>query len=213
MALETLKDVKEIGGFEVVCMDTLRDQYPDKFNESGSMDWRWFESEIRPNKFIYVRNDKNSISFTLQNGPIKEVGVNGCQVDTLIEAAKMIIEGFQNFFPCRENAIVINKLDEAILCLHKRKIDREKRGRGEESAMSAKEFIVSMDTDIICSLHSLWPRCCQHPEARGLDCEGNLNIRPYLCPLKEHDDLSKCAQKYQDEIEAMRYEATKKLGW
>lgn len=127
MALETLKDVTEIGGFDLVCMDTLREKYPEKFNESGSMDWNWFESEIRPNKFIYLRQDKNSLSFTIQNGPIKEVGVNGCQVDTIIEAAKLIIEGLNKNFPCRENAVAITKLDEALLWLMKRKIDRENR--------------------------------------------------------------------------------------
>ena len=128
MALETLKDVTKIGGFDVVVMDTLREKYPEKFNESGAMDWVWFEKDVRPTSFIYVRNDKNSLSFTLQNGPVKEVGVNGCQVDTLIEAAKLIIEGLNKNFPSRENAMVITKLDEALLWLFKRKIDRDLRG-------------------------------------------------------------------------------------
>jgi hypothetical protein len=128
MALETINGITEIGGFDVVVMDEIRNKYPEKFNESGSMDWQWFEKEIRPNHFIYVRNDKNSISFTIQNGPIKENGVNGCQVDTVIEAAKLIIEGLNKQFPCRENAMVLTKLDEALLWLCKRKSDREKRG-------------------------------------------------------------------------------------
>ena len=128
MALETLKNVKEIGGFKVVIMDELRNKFPEKFNESGAMDYKWFESEIRPNNFIYVRQDVNSISFTIQNGPIKENGVNGCQVDTIIEAAKTILEGFQFKFPCRENAIAITKLDEALLWLEKRTKDRFLRG-------------------------------------------------------------------------------------
>ena len=128
MALETLKDVKKIGDFDVIIMDDLREKYPEKFNESGSMDFHWFEKDIRPNNFVYVRNDKNSLSFTIQNGPIKEHGVNGCQVDTVIEAAKLIIEGFNKKFPCRENSIVITKLDEALLWLEKRKSDRNKRG-------------------------------------------------------------------------------------
>lgn len=127
MALETLKSVEEIGGFQVVVMDELREQYPDKFNESGAMDWKWFESEIRPYSFIYIRNDKNSISFTIQNGPIREVGLNGCQVDTIIETAKIIIEGLNKNFPCRENAVAITKLDEALMWLDKRKKAREKR--------------------------------------------------------------------------------------
>jgi len=128
MALETLKDVKKIGDFSVVIMDDLRVESPDKFNESGAMDYKWFEKEIRPNNFIYVRNDVNSISFTVQDGPIKEAGVNGCQVDTIIEAAKLIIEGLNKKYPCRENAVAITKLDEALLWLLKRKMDREKRG-------------------------------------------------------------------------------------
>lgn len=128
MALKTLKGVDDIGGFNLVDMDSLREKYPDRFNESGAMNWQWFERDIRPNHFVYVRHDKNSISFTLQNGPVKENGVNGCQVDTLIEAAKMIIEGLNKEFPCRENSLAITKLEEALLWLGKRKADREKRG-------------------------------------------------------------------------------------
>jgi len=128
MALETMKDVKEIGGFKVIIMDELKKLYPDKFNESGSMDYKWFEAEIRPKNFIYVRHDKNSISFTIQNGPIKENGVNGCQVDTLIEAAATIIEGLNDKFPCDENEKALNHLASAINSLKERKINREARG-------------------------------------------------------------------------------------
>jgi len=128
MALETLKGVDKIDGYGVVVMDALREIYPEKFNESGSMDYKWFEENIRPNNFIYVRHDKNSLSFTLQNGPIKDNGVNGCQVDTVIAAAKCILEGLNKNFPCRENALAITKLDEALLWLQARKMDREMRG-------------------------------------------------------------------------------------
>lgn len=128
MALETLKGIKNLGKFDVIVMDELREKFPDKFNESGAMDWKWFEADIRPNYFVYVRNDKNSLSFTLQNGPIKENGVNGCQVDTLVEAAKAILEGLNKNFPCRENACAITKLDEALHWLDHRTKNREKRG-------------------------------------------------------------------------------------
>jgi len=128
MALETLKDVKKIGKFDLVVMDELREKFPEKFNESGAMDYKWFEKDIRPNNFIYVRHDVNSLSFTIQNGPVKENGVNGCQVNEVIEAAKIIIEGLNKSFPCRENAMVITKLDEALMWLDKRTKDREARG-------------------------------------------------------------------------------------
>lgn len=122
-----LDNVKNVGGFDVVVMDELREKYPDKFNESGAMDYKWFEKEIRPNNFIYVRNDVNSISFTIQSKPIKEVGINGCQVDTIIETAKKILENFNDNVPCRENSIAITKLDEALHWLEHRTKNRKAR--------------------------------------------------------------------------------------
>jgi hypothetical protein len=127
MALETFKNVAHLGGFQVVVMDDLRTRYPERFTETGAMDHKWFEETIRPNAFVYVRNDKNSLSFTIQNGPIKEVGVNGCQIDTIIEAAKVMLEGLNKQFPCRENSSAITKLDEALHWLEHRKRDRERR--------------------------------------------------------------------------------------
>jgi hypothetical protein len=127
MALETLKGVSKIDGFPVVVMDDLRLLHPEKFNESGAMDYKWFEKDIRPHNFVYVRHDVNSLSFTIQNGPIKENGVNGCQVDTVIAAAKVMLEGLNKQFPCRENACAITKLDEALHWLQARKRDREAR--------------------------------------------------------------------------------------
>jgi len=124
MALETLKDVKKIGGFDVVVMD----EFPEKFNESGAMDYKWFDKEIRPNNFVYVRHDVNSICFTIQNGPVKENGVNGCQVDTIIETAKIILEGLNKNHQCSENLSAIIKLKEALWWLDERKRNREDRG-------------------------------------------------------------------------------------
>lgn len=131
MALETLKDFEKVAGseFKIIHMDDLKEKFPDKFNkDSGQMDYQWFESEIRPNHFIYVRHDKNSLSFTIQNGPIGEVGVNGCQVTDVIAVAKHIIEELNKKFPCRENAVTLTKLDEALLWQKKRTWDREQRG-------------------------------------------------------------------------------------
>lgn len=129
MALEVLNDkINKFGDFNIVIMDDLREKFPDKFVETGAMDYKWFEKEIRPFNFVYIRKDVNSISFTLQKGPVKEVGVNGCQVDTIVEAAKVLIEGLNKEFPCRENSIAITKLEEAMMWLNKRKHDRETRG-------------------------------------------------------------------------------------
>lgn len=67
------------------------------------------------------------VTFQLQSGPIAEFGVNGCQIDDVIAWAKDKIEEFNRSVPCRENSIVITKLDEALLWLGKRKADRVKR--------------------------------------------------------------------------------------
>ena len=128
MALETLKGVEKIGGFNVVVMDELREKRPDMFRPDGSMHYHLFEKEIRPFNFIYVRHDTNSLSFTLQRGPVKEVGVNGCQVDTLIHAAYVILKGLDAKMPCKENAEALEHLDKALLALEQRKYDRMHRG-------------------------------------------------------------------------------------
>lgn len=127
MALNTLKNIEEVNGNKIIVMDDLKNEYPEKFNESGSMNYDWFESEIRPHSFIYIRHDKNSISFTLQDGPIKEFGKNGCQVTDIIAITKIIIEKLNEQFPCRENAMTITKLDEALMWQDKRTNDRIKR--------------------------------------------------------------------------------------
>lgn len=108
MALETLKDVKEIGGFEIGRYEFGEQEYLDKF--------------------IVIFEKENAIGFKLQNGPIKEVGVNGCQVDTMIEAAKMIIGKLNEKFPCIENQNALCRIDEVLFWLWKRKYNREKRG-------------------------------------------------------------------------------------
>jgi hypothetical protein len=106
MALETLKNVEKIGDFEI-----SRDIH----------DW-----EVDKN--VVIDDTYNIIGFKLQKGPIKEVGVNGCQVDTIIEAAKLIIEGLNAQFPCAENSEAIDSLNNALHWLNKRRENREKRG-------------------------------------------------------------------------------------
>ena len=64
-----------------------------------------------------------------QKGPIKENGVNGCMDEDLIAMVIDRLESFQDSpFKCRENAMAITKLEEALLWLRKRTMDREARG-------------------------------------------------------------------------------------
>lgn len=63
-----------------------------------------------------------------QLGPIKENGVNGVANEDLIS---MVIDRLNSFqespYKCRENALAITKLEEGLLWLRKRTMDREKR--------------------------------------------------------------------------------------
>lgn len=64
-----------------------------------------------------------------QEGPIKECGVNGVCNEDLIAMVICRLEHFQKSgFACRENALAITKLEEALLWLRKRTIGRENRG-------------------------------------------------------------------------------------
>lgn len=68
-----------------------------------------------------------------QNGPLgrgeERLEPNGAFVETVIAAAIQRIEFYQSGeFKCRENAIAITKLEEALLWLNYRTQKREQRG-------------------------------------------------------------------------------------
>ena len=64
-----------------------------------------------------------------QNGPIKEVGVNGVTNEDLIATVIDRIRGFQSGdYACRDNAIALTKLEEALMWLCNRTNEREARG-------------------------------------------------------------------------------------
>lgn len=66
---------------------------------------------------------------SFQDGPIKEVGVNGIQNEDLLLIVLTRLQNFQNSeFACRENALAITKIEESVMWLRKRTLDREARG-------------------------------------------------------------------------------------
>ena len=63
-----------------------------------------------------------------QNGPIQEAGVNGISNEALLAIVEDRLLGFQSGeFACRENALALTKLQEALMWLHKRTRDRVAR--------------------------------------------------------------------------------------
>ena len=68
------------------------------------------------------------VQITWQDGTIREVGRNGVQVAEALEVVLNQLKGYQDQFPCKENAMSITKIEEAILWQEKRTSDRIKRG-------------------------------------------------------------------------------------
>lgn len=64
-----------------------------------------------------------------QEGPIKDCGVNGVAIEDLIAMCVDRLQHFQDSkFNCRENAMAITKLEESLMWLRKRTLDREAKG-------------------------------------------------------------------------------------
>lgn len=73
------------------------------------------------------RNDSTIINF--QNGPINEVGMNGISNEALLAIVEDRLLGFQSGqYACRENAIALTHIQDAMMWLQKRTRDRMARG-------------------------------------------------------------------------------------
>ncbi len=89
---------------------------------------RRYDSAPKGAAHINVDHHNGRLSFVVQNGPVKEVGVNGCQLTDVIEVAKMMLEELNKKFPCSENDSTLAYLDAALTCQGLRTMDRELRG-------------------------------------------------------------------------------------
>lgn len=64
-----------------------------------------------------------------QNGPVGENGVNGCHQEDLLLIVADRLKCFQSGeFACRENALALTKIEEALHWLNHRTQDRQGRG-------------------------------------------------------------------------------------
>ena len=73
-------------------------------------------------------SEGNKLHFKIQEGTIKEVGYNGLQATDLLFFTKELFKSLNKDFPCRENALTITKIEEAIHWQDARTKDREGRG-------------------------------------------------------------------------------------
>jgi len=115
MAIEMLKGRETIGGFKVAEVND-----PNLCNHE---------------EFVVIDPTNQKICFTIQNGPPREVGVNGCRVETILEVLRAIIHGLNSRVSCRENEEALTKIGEAIEWLERRTKDRKNRGVEGTSAL------------------------------------------------------------------------------
>lgn len=66
---------------------------------------------------------------SFQNGPVQENDVNGCHQEDLLAIVIDRLRSFQaGQYACRENALALTKIEEAMHWLHHRTRERVKRG-------------------------------------------------------------------------------------
>jgi len=70
-----------------------------------------------------------SVTVYFQNGPINEAGINGLTQEVLLAIVADRLRSFQaGPFACRENALALTKIDEAMHWLQQRTLARMRRG-------------------------------------------------------------------------------------
>lgn len=113
MALETINDLKIAGGNKVAHLEKAipMEDY----------------LELIKDHFIIHGKENNTLTFKIQDGPIKEVGVNGCQVTDMISIAQYIIKKLNDKFPCEENLMTISSLNQALAWQRQRTNNRVQR--------------------------------------------------------------------------------------
>lgn len=69
-----------------------------------------------------------TLNVEFQHGAVKENGVNGVTSEALLAILIHRTDVLNKRFPCRENAIAITKMQEALMWFEKRTADRKARG-------------------------------------------------------------------------------------
>ena len=80
---------------------------------------------------VVLTENRNVVlgEINFQNGPIKEASVNGVMNEDLLAIIIDRMQGFQSGdYQCRQNAMALVKLEEALMWMRDRTNEREQRG-------------------------------------------------------------------------------------
>ncbi len=90
-----------------------------------------FNTETNASDPFTARHGQPSKHTTIlfQNGPINEAGINGITQEVLLAIVADRLRSFQaGQYACRENALALTKIEEAMHWLHSRTLSRMQRG-------------------------------------------------------------------------------------
>ena len=136
MALETLKDFTHVGGQPILDMTNARKNFENLQPIAQRQDgvdfsretWDAFYTRVlKPHNFITVDHETNTISFKIQQGPIKEKGLNGCQLTDLVVVANHMVTELSKNHPCAENDLTTMYWEKGLQAQADRTKDRETR--------------------------------------------------------------------------------------
>lgn len=117
----------EINDFNVDCLRVEVLDEPDDKKGGGAC--HRYGIWVKPPLADIEDGAPPDVVIEFQHGPVKEYGANGISQEVLLA---IILDRFRSFqqgpFRCRENAVVITKLEEALMWMHKRTLDRVRRG-------------------------------------------------------------------------------------
>jgi len=107
-------------------------QTREKYTKVYAVDEKGIGGANHEYHIAFDRDNNGYIStqgINFQKGAIKESKVNGIMNEDLLCIVIDRLQGFQSEkFACRENAIALTKIEEALMWLRKRTEDREARG-------------------------------------------------------------------------------------
>lgn len=117
----------EVNDFNTDCLQIEVLDAPD--HEKGGGAHHEYGIWLVPTGAVLAHDTPPDVVVSFQHGPVKEHGVNGISQEALLA---VVLDRFRSFqrgpFSCRENAVVITKLEEAMMWMHKRTLDRVRRG-------------------------------------------------------------------------------------
>lgn len=99
---------------------TLQETFPEKFKQVTK-----YLSATEDN---YAVVNESTVSFTMQEGPIKEVGENGLQLTDLLCFCQEYLKILDKHHQCGENQRTLEAIQVAIRAQAERTIDRINRG-------------------------------------------------------------------------------------